>query len=75
MIMIHQIVSPGLDMVLLGGLMACSAMSMVYTMPPSQVHRDGRYPANFPQVGMGDTLKLKMVIPIIVCRNGRHQDM
>jgi hypothetical protein len=32
-----QIVSPGLDMALLVGLMACSAMSMVYTMPPSKV--------------------------------------
>jgi hypothetical protein len=32
-----QIVSPGLDIALLVGLMACSAMSMVYTMPPSKV--------------------------------------
>ncbi len=32
-----QIVSPGLDMALLVGLMACSAMSMVYTMPPTKV--------------------------------------
>jgi hypothetical protein len=36
-----QIVSPGLDMALLVGLMACSAMSMVYTMPPSKVETAG----------------------------------